>query len=62
VIPDLGTEPMRRRDFIAVVGGSVAGWPLVARAQRLEQVRKIGMLVNYSSEDPEGQARVKAFA
>ena len=48
---------MRRREFIAVVAGGVAGWPLVAQAQLLEQIRKIGMLVNFPSEDPEGQAR-----
>jgi putative ABC transport system substrate-binding protein len=54
---------MRRREFITVVAGGVAGWPLVvAQAQRLDQIRKIGMLVNFPSEDPEGQARVKAFA
>ena len=53
---------MRRREFIAGVGGGLAGWPLVARAQRLEQICKIGMLVNFPSEDPEGQARAKAFA
>jgi putative tryptophan/tyrosine transport system substrate-binding protein len=45
-----------------VVAGGLAGWPHVARAQRLEQIRKIGMLVNFPSEDPEGQARVSAFA
>jgi len=53
---------MRRRQFIAVVGGGVALWPLAARAQRLEQIRKIGILSSLTSEDSEGQARVKAFA
>jgi putative tryptophan/tyrosine transport system substrate-binding protein len=53
---------MRRREFIAVVGGGVALWPLAARAQRLDQIRKIGILSSLTSEDSEGQARVKAFA
>ena len=60
----LGTEHMRRRDFIAVVAGGAAGWALVARAraaQGPERIRKIGMLLNFQSQDPEGEARVKAF-
>ena len=44
------------------VGGGVAASTLGARAEQPEKIRKIGVLMNLSSEDPEGQARVKAYA
>jgi hypothetical protein len=51
---------MKRREFIAGVGGA-AMWPLVARTQQNERVRRIGMLTNLRENDAEGQARIAAF-
>jgi putative tryptophan/tyrosine transport system substrate-binding protein len=52
---------MRRREFIAGLAGATI-WPLRARAQQSRSTRKIGLLVNYLSGEPEGQARIKAFS
>ena len=51
---------MRRREFITLVGGAAA-WPMVARAQQNERVRRIGVLVASSADDAEWQARLEAF-
>ena len=52
---------MRRREFIKVLAGSAAAWPLAARAQQPERVRRVGILNILGSDDPEAQTRTTVF-
>ena len=52
---------MQRREFIGLLGGAAATWPIPARGQQPDRMRRIGVLMGYSENDPETKARLAAF-
>ena len=52
---------IRRRKFVAGLGVAAVAWPVVARAQQSVRPRRIGVLTNLSSDDPDAQGRIGAF-
>jgi len=56
------TVTIGRRELLAALGGAAVAWPLAARAQQAERMRRIGVLMSTAADDPESPLRIAALA